>query len=115
MALKSKLGDFARGIREAIDAGVEEAAKDVRDLASQLVPVDSGDLKGTIKVEPRQNDGERIVSAGGDEAPYGIYVEYGNSNPNYPAQPFMTPAAENIRVAFRVAPKLKELERQSKV
>jgi hypothetical protein len=111
---------FLAGLEGAIDQGAQETAEDVQRLAQQLAPEDEGDLKATVRVLPKERDGERLVAAGGISGPnkfvdYAVFVEYGTSEPNYPAQPFMTPAAEHIDPVFRFKAKLKELEGRSRV
>lgn len=111
---------FRAGLADAVDDGVAQAAEYVRDLAEQLAPEDEGDLKETVRVLPKEQDGVRFVAAGGISGSnkfvdYAVFVEYGTSNENYPAQPFMTPAAEQIDVDLEIAKTLKELERRCAV
>jgi hypothetical protein len=121
MPLKSNLLQFASGVPGVLDQGAQETAEDVRDLARQLAPEDEGDLKATVRVLPKAAEGERTVAAGGESGPnkfvdYAAVVEYGDpSTPNYPAQPFMTPAATEIDPTFRYKPLLKALEGKCRV
>jgi hypothetical protein len=121
MPFTSNLMQFATSVPNVLDQGAQETAEDVRDLAKQLAPEDEGDLKATVRVLPKAAEGERTVAAGGESGPnkfvdYAIFVEYGDpSTPNYPAQPFMTLAAENIDPAFRYKALLKTLEGKCRV
>jgi HK97 gp10 family phage protein len=77
---------------------VTASANDVLDISQQFVPVDSGDLKASGRVEV---EGSEQVTAyigyGNELIDYAKYQEYGTSN--MAAQPFLTPAmaqAESI-------------------
>lgn len=95
---------------EAIDTGVKRAAGMVLNVAQQLVPVDTGALKASGRVEPETGgNGEYKVIFGGDGVDYAQYVEYGNDNPNYPAQPFLNPARAEISVAKEVQIEIRKL------
>jgi HK97 gp10 family phage protein len=114
MALTSNLLAFAAGIPQAIDVGVEETAQQVHDTARALVPVDTGALRTSIEVFGAGGSGERTVQAG-QSLDYAAHVEYGTAQA--PAQPFMTPAAEQHRADLpaNVARRLKELEGRSRI
>jgi hypothetical protein len=43
------------------------------------------------------------------DVPYATYVEHGNDNPNYPAQPYLTPAVKEIDVRAEVKTELAAL------
>ena len=74
----------------------------LRDEAKLIVPVDTGHLKASIRVEelPPADNGVMVVAGAGEDWPktgpvgYAAIVEYGNSNPNYPIQPYMRPAID---------------------
>ncbi len=72
---------------------VRKAAFEVEKRAKEVVPVDSGTLKGSI-----QTKADGLQATVGVGAEYGIYVEMGTYK--MAAQPFMTPAAEAVRPAF---------------
>ena len=61
-------------ILEAADEAIQEAASDAADLARADVPVDTGDLLGSIESH-RGRWGEAFVYAGGSSAPYVRPVE----------------------------------------
>lgn len=76
--------DFQFDAKEAIDyldylarfewvkPQLKELAEAIAERARELVPVDTGALRNSIRVEERDN-GYAVV-AGGPEAPYAIYV-----------------------------------------
>jgi len=77
---------------DELDALIDSGAKLVLDTAVTLVPVRTGNLKSTIRIEGTGQPMERLVRAGGDQAPYAPPVEYGTYK--MAAQSFMRPAAE---------------------
>ena len=123
MTLKSNIPRLRAGLSEATGRGVGRAAVFVRDLAAQLVPVDTTALKRTIRVEGPEAAGGSItytVLAGdpsasrpndGQPVNYARYVEYGTSAST--AQPFLTPAARAIKPEIEVKAEVKALIRRS--
>lgn len=111
MALRlNNMRRVMRGAPAAVDRGVHRAATYVKDLAVQLAPEDTGDLKASGAVEPGEPNGGaryRVVFS----VPYARYVEFGNDNPNYPAQPFLHPAKKEISVRDEVKAELVALIR----
>lgn len=113
-----------RTLEKTIPAIQDQAAQEILDLAVQLCPVDTGSLQQSGRVEenvPEDLMDEEGLSYmprrrvavifGGDEdyylgggrenrqpgvrpVDYGPYVEYGTAIS--PAQPFLTPAAEQV-------------------
>ena len=61
-------------ILEAADDAIQEAATDAADLARAAVPVDTGDLLGSIGSD-RGGWGEAFIQAGGSSAPHVRPVE----------------------------------------
>ena len=105
---------FIAGLDDAVDEGADQGADHIVDLGRQLAPVLTGDFKGSFKKLPGERKGERKVVAGGEAAPHGIIVEYGDpSNPNYPAQPTLGPAADAIDVSLEIKTKLIDLAQRS--
>jgi hypothetical protein len=97
----SGLDALIAGLEGAVDRGVFRAAGYVKTLAVDLAPEDSGDLKKSGHLEPSAATGGgsyRVVF----DVPYATYVEHGNDNPNYPAQPYLTPAVKEIDVRAEV-------------
>lgn len=92
--LKSRLPQIIAELPLRIDAIARAAAEAVEERAKNRVPVRSGKLRDAIHTE-RQALGEYMVIAGNTEAFYGHIVEHGGAHT--PAQPFMVPAAEDVR------------------
>ena len=86
------LENAQRSLVEELDALIDSGAQLVKDSAETFVPVRTGNLKSTIRIEETGKPMERLVRAGGDQAPYAPPVEYGTFK--MAAQPFMRPAAE---------------------
>jgi HK97 gp10 family phage protein len=74
-----------------IDDTVRDAALDCETYAKDVVPVDTGALKNSIRAEP-ESDKVWIVAP---HTEYAIYVEFGTRKMR--AQPYMRPAAEKVR------------------
>lgn len=93
-----KLDDIGGAIREIvdhIDHALDDSASDVVDIAKGLVPVDTGELKKSIRKEKIENGYYIIVAdATQPRAPkgYATYVEFGTARNR--AQPFMLPALQ---------------------
>ena len=89
------LDNAQRSLIDELDALIDSAAKLIWDSAVTFVPVRTGNLKSTIRIEETGQSMERVVRAGGDQAPYAPCVEYGTYK--MAAQPYMRPAAEARR------------------
>lgn len=110
---KDRLFQSLRNTVPAIDAELRKALSDSGEemvaKASQLVPVDEGDLRKSIKwswTRNTQASSQRspaiVVEAGGessDPAYYGRFVEFGT--PDTPKQPFFFPAFRLLRKKIR--------------
>ena len=68
--------------------GERKAAEPVLRAAQDRVPVLSGDLKGTLRIEERE--GHAAVVAGSDAVDYAVFVEFQPDN-----EPFLRPAADD--------------------
>ena len=82
---------------------VRKTAKDIEATAKNMVPVDTGNLKGSIGTSDLRTVG-RSGSLGaeiGPTADYGEYVERGTSR--MAPQPYMGPAADRHAPAFEQA------------
>lgn len=92
------LTDISRRVMQVVDVELDDAAQEIKYLAQELVPVDTGHLRSTINVV-RFDALSLQVRA---DAHYAAFVEYGTSR--MAAQPYMTPAVEAIwpRVAHKV-------------
>lgn len=102
---------------DMIEAEIEASAFDIRNEAVTTVPVDTGILKGSIKVVPGEHRFHKIIEAGAHYAPY---IEFGTGTlvnvpsgledyaiqfkgkgvkqVNLPARPFLIPAWEQERL-----------------
>lgn len=115
MPLKSKLLDFAAGLHGAIDAGTEQTAHQVKDTRDPLTPIDTGALRDSGAVVQVASGHWQVREGDGLSDARAIYTEYGTEKA--PAQPHMTPAAEQNRANLpkNVAAQLKALEGRSAV
>lgn len=94
-------------ITEAINEGIFAAAEHVKTLASELAPVESGDLAASGAV--------RFVGTGAVEISFGnnlndsraVAQEYGTVF--MPAQPYLGPALRSIDIGLEVGKALKRL------
>ena len=92
----NNLIEYAANVRQTITEGLKEGAESIHDLARQLAPEDSGELKNSGKVEVI-DDFTVEVSFGNDlNDDRAAAQEYGTVY--MPAQPFLTPAAKEIDV-----------------
>jgi HK97 gp10 family phage protein len=115
MALKSNLLAFAAGVSGTVDIGTGETAQQVKDTRDTLTPVDTGGLLNSGRVVQVATGHYQVREGDGLPDARASYTEYGTDKA--PAQPHMTPAAEQHRadLSKNIARHLKELERQSKV
>lgn len=94
---------YTRRLRPHLGAAAQRTAERVAELAGQFVPIDTGDLHDTIRVEV-ENDLTLTVLAGG-EAPSGEFVDYADhveyGTRHQAAQPYMTPAALQGETIFK--------------
>ena len=85
--LTSRFGQVARDLRMSAPDRVERVANDIAERAAANAPSDSGDLRGSIKVE-QVGPFEFAVTA---DRPW-RYLEFGTVKMG--ARPFMVPAAQ---------------------
>ena len=101
--LEEKLSNLEEKLSRALDEALEEIAEKIRDDAKSLVPVDTGALKKSIRVEKKgelqvsvvAGDGGVINPKTGREVDYAGFVEFGTSRMS--PQPYMQPALEKNR------------------
>jgi HK97 gp10 family phage protein len=105
-ALRKLSADIARaaattGLRA--QAVVRKTAYDIEGTAKNLVPVDTGNLKGSIGHSDARSVGRSgtLAIEIGPTANYGAFVEMGTSR--MAPQPFMGPAADTHAPAFEQA------------
>jgi len=95
--LAARLGVARDKIIADVDAAVEAGAELINDTAEELVRVKTGNLKSTIHVEETGQVMERIVKAGGSQAPYAPFIEFGHmtkGGTQVGPFPFMRPALD---------------------
>ena len=98
----NRFDEIAKRIPEVVGAIVTESAGNIEANAQALAPVDTGNLKNSIKAKMTSQTSAE-VSVG---AEYGVYVEYGHTASNgrhVSAHPFFTPAVEKVRASFKAA------------
>ena len=114
MSAKKRLAALTAKIEQAAERGVQRSAIFVADIQRQLVPVDTGALKSTIRVVKQTPLHYRVIAGdasvtqpdGSKPVIYAPFVEYGTANS--PAQPFVTPSAQRINVGAEVAKEIAE-------
>ena len=97
----NRFPEIAAKLPAETSAVVRKSAYDVEANAKAVVPVDTGALKNSINTT-MEGEFTAIVAP---HTEYAVFVEFGTHNPNYPKQPYMTPAAEIVRPAFEAAMK----------
>jgi len=91
---RSKL--VTQALQEAAKLAITKACFDTQAKAQAIVPVDTGNLKNSIQVD--LSELEELSGEVVPQAEYAVYVEFGTSK--MPAQPYMTPAAEEVGASF---------------
>lgn len=109
---RSNLRNIARQIAAELTAALKETADDVADLAQDLAPEDTGDLKASKRVKA---DGDGWIVSFGEGLPdiRAIVQEYGSDS--QPAQPYLTPAVEQIDPLFRAKARINALIGRNRV
>lgn len=101
--LAADIAQAARTTGARAQVVVRKTAIDIESTAKNLVPVDTGNLKGSIGHSDLRSVG-RSGSLGaeiGPTASYGVFVEMGTTR--MAPQPFMGPAADRHGPAFEQA------------
>lgn len=92
--------NFLKEADRIVGRNLEEVAEKVEADAKTFCPVDSGDLKKSIKnYKSKHKDGGYIVWAGGGEEYYASFVELGSVK--MAAKPFLNPALEKNKSFMR--------------
>lgn len=73
---------------------VERRANQIADRARRFVPIDTGALQGTIRVEDGDDETILVKAGGQGDVDYALYVELGTSK--MMAQPYMRPAIDGL-------------------
>lgn len=82
----NNLPEIAAGVGPKIEKAVRAAAFATQSVAQQSAPVDTGNLRGSIRAEAVSPIEYRVVAS----AEYSVYVELGTHK--MAAQPFLDPA-----------------------
>lgn len=101
--LAADIRKAAKGTGQRAQIVIRKTALDIEATAKNLVPVDTGNLKGSIGHSDLRKLG-RSGSLGveiGPTASYGLFVEMGTSR--MAPQPFMGPAADRHAPTFTQA------------
>jgi len=101
--LEDKLSNLDEKLGKALDEALNEIAEKIRDDAKGFVPVDTGALRKSIRVEKKGKLEVQVIAGGGGvinprtgrEVDYAGYVEFGTSRMS--PQPYMQPALEKNR------------------
>ena len=88
--LKDALHKAADATRKSAESAIRTELEAVRDDMRRTVPVDTGELRGSIVTRPAGLKGEVRATAR-----HAIFVEFGTSSS--PAQPYGFPAAARAR------------------
>ena len=87
---------FSADAGKAVELSIEQVARQTTFEAKQIVPVDKGFLKGSIRAEKK----ERLTWEVATNIGYGLYVEFGTpvgTGPNGGPRPFLRPAFERAK------------------
>lgn len=90
----NKLPQMQGAVRGKVADEVKNAALAVEGQAKAIAPVDTGALRNSIQAEAKSDLTWRV----GVGVEYGQFVEYGTYKSA--AQPYMTPAAEQVEPQF---------------
>jgi len=93
MTSNGKLYEY---IKTKVFVAADQVAADAAQEMRANAPVDTGRLRDSI-THRVNSDGHNVTLVFEASAPHAIYVEYGNSNPNYPSQPFMRPVIDRLQ------------------
>lgn len=96
--LKYDATRILRDVESQASRIILETANDVLSISQQLVPIDTGALKASGRVEQVSPTKVRIIY-GNETVTYSRLIEYGSSNSA--AQPFLTPAASQAESIIR--------------
>ena len=97
--LKAKLNAMPNETRTAIKTALNESADELLDFQRRLVPIDEGDLRDSLIKREGKHDLAVEVAAGGRNAFYARFVEFGTVK--RAAQPFFFPAYRALRRKLR--------------
>jgi hypothetical protein len=81
--LEARLNAIPKRVRDAVQPSLDKSAAELVTLQKQLVPVDDGDLKGSIRAEAGDHELQRKIFTDDFKA---RWIEFGV--PHRPASPF---------------------------
>lgn len=76
-------------VEDVVSEEIQEAGKEILNMARGLVPVDTGELKSSLKKE-----GTGMEAIVGTDCEYAVYQEYGTRFQS--GTPFLNPSFDNI-------------------
>src|ERR1017187_9818124 len=111
-APRSDIGRFAKVVMTPrATAAVTESCELIQKTAKGYCPVDTGDLRASITIDPPVEGDASVTGSVAPNTPYASYVEYGTgirgdssapyahvmSWPGMAAQPYMRPAVDEAK------------------
>ena len=94
----------------AVDRSLISAAMKVVSVAKRIVPVDSGQLKGSIGLDPVKRNGRVVAVKVGSNQRYARAIDQGTpigTGPNGGPRPYLTPAFEQEVTPKKMAARLR--------
>lgn len=88
--------EFLKDVARAQQRFVTQGGLVISGQMKRRAPVDFGNLRRSITSTTGSESGE-VYSDTGPGTDYAEFVEYGTSNPNYPAQPYAEPGFQAAR------------------
>lgn len=119
MALVTRKQNWPKLLNELNDStalGIRQTAAEVEAEAKKRVPVDTGALQASIRVEgPINGDplAYEVVAGKSRSVEYAGFIEFGTRYMR--AQPFLSPAFENVDKLENIIKQLNELIRKAQV
>lgn len=98
-SLKRRWGKIPARMKVAVKDAIDKSAEELVSMQRRLVPVDDGDLRDSIRVEPGRHELSVDVKAGDKKAFYAAMVEFGTLNAS--PQPFFFPPYRALRRRIR--------------
>jgi len=89
---KNRFLQIKGAVRKGVVKVVNETAEEVLSIAQQLAPEDTGELRASGHLEPKNNNEIQQVVF---DAPHARFVEFGTSKMG--AQPFLRPAIASVK------------------
>ncbi len=96
--LKQRFAAVPQAVTLALQPVLEKCAAELIELARQLAPEASGDLKASIHAEPGDHALAIRIVAGDEDAFYARWVEFGTADT--PSHAFLFPAFRLLKARF---------------